>query len=286
MSSSNWDPLALHPPSYSDELQVSFPQEHVLLMTLNRPRHLNAMTPQLTTDIAAILNWFDDESSLWVVIVTGQGRAFCAGADLKAWLHNQTSGTANEGENVASSVHGFASISRRHSSCKPMIAAVNGSAYGGGVEMILNCDMVIASEDAVFALPEVKRGVLAAQGVIPRLGRVAGHQLASEMLLLGNTITAVQARDRFRFVNIVVEKSAVVPTALDIARQMTINSPDSVQSSKEGLILSQKHHFEDAVRTHSMSLVSKRLYHGANIKEGLAAFSEKRKPKWSNPAKL
>lgn len=284
--SSNWDPLALDPPPHSEDLKVSFPQDHVMLITLNRPRHLNAMTPQLTTDIATILNWFDDETSLWAVIVTGSGRAFCAGADLKAWLHNQSSGTANEQENVASSVHGFASISRRHTSCKPMIAAVNGSAYGGGVEMILNCDIVIASEDAVFALPEVKRGVLAAQGVIPRLGRVAGHQLASEMLLLGNSITAIQARDRFRFVNIVVDKSAVVPTALDIARQMIMNSPDSVQSSKEGLVLSQKHHFEEAVQTHSMSLVSKRLYHGANIKEGLAAFSERRKPRWSNPAKL
>ncbi|KAG1825289.1 ClpP/crotonase-like domain-containing protein [Suillus variegatus] len=278
--SSDWDPLAFHPPSHSEELKVSFPQEHVMLMTLNRPRHLNAMTPQLTASIATILNWFDEEPSLWVVVVTGEGRAFCAGADLKAWLHNQSNGTANEQESVASSVHGFASISRRHTSCKPMIAAVNGSAYGGGVEMILNCDMVIASEDAVFALPEVKRGVLASQGVIPRLGRVAGHQLASEMLLLGNTITAIQARDRFRFVNLVVEKSAVVPTALDIARQIAMNSPDSC------LVLSQKHHFEQAVHTHSMSLVSKRLYHGANIREGLAAFSERRKPRWSNPAKL
>lgn len=284
--SSNWNPLALRPPSHSEELKVSFPQQHVMLMTLNRPRHLNAMSLQLSTDMAATLNWFDDESSLWVVVLTGEGRAFCAGADLKAWLHDQSSGTANEQEIVASSVHGFASISRRHTSCKPMIAAVNGSAYGGGVEIILNCDIVIASEDAVFALPEVKRGVLAAQGVIPRLGRVAGHQLASEMLLLGNTITAVRARDRFRFVNFVVEKSAVVPTALDIARQIAANSPDSVQSSKEGLVLAQKHHFEEAVQTHAMSLVSKRLYHGANIKEGLAAFSERRNPRWSNPAKL
>jgi enoyl-CoA hydratase/carnithine racemase len=81
-----------------------------------------------------------------------------------SWLQRQTSDKPNDGEHVASSLHGFASISRRHTSCKPMIAAVNGSAYGGGVEMILNCDIVIASEDAVFALPEVKRGVLAAQG--------------------------------------------------------------------------------------------------------------------------
>ncbi|OJA08881.1 hypothetical protein AZE42_01729 [Rhizopogon vesiculosus] len=263
--SSIWDPLSLHPPSHSDALKVSFPQEHVMFMTLNRPRHLNAMTPQLTTDIAAILNWFDDQSSLWVVVITGEGRAFCAGADLKAWLQRQTSGKANEQEDIASSVHGFASISRRRT-CKPMIAAVNGSAYGGGVEMILNCDIVIASEDAVFALPEVKRGVLAAQGVIPRLARVAGHQLASEMLLLGNNVTAVEARDRFRFVNIVVEKSAVIPTALEIARQMINNSPDSVQSSKEGLLLSQKHHFEEAVQTQSLSFVSKRLYQGENIK--------------------
>ncbi|KIJ66574.1 hypothetical protein HYDPIDRAFT_109633 [Hydnomerulius pinastri MD-312] len=277
---------ALQPPSHSDELKVSFPQDHVLLLTLNRPRQLNAMTPQLTSDIASVLGWFDDEPSLWVVIVTGEGRAFCAGADLKAWYQNQSSGRATEQESVATSLHGFASISRRHTSCKPMIAAVNGSTYGGGVELILNCDIVIASEDAVFALPEVKRGVLAAQGVIPRLAKVAGHQLASEMLLLGNTITAVQARDTFRFVNTVVGKSEVLPTALDVARQITSNSPDSVQSSKEGLLLAQKHHFEDAVQTHSLSLVSKRLYHGANIKEGLAAFSEKRKPKWANPAKL
>jgi enoyl-CoA hydratase/carnithine racemase len=278
--------LSLHPPSHSDELKVSFPQDHVMLLTLARPRHLNAMTPQLTSDITAILRWFDDEPSLWVVIVTGEGRAFCAGADLKAWYLAQSKGQVTEQESVASSLHGFAAISRRHTSYKPIIAAVNGSAYGGGVELILNCDIVIASEAAMFALPEVKRGVMASQGVIPRLAKIAGHQLASEMLFLGNTITAVQARDKFRFVNTVVENSEVLSTALDVARHITSNSPDSVQSSKEGLILAQKHHFEDAVRTHSLSLVSKRLYGGTNIKEGLAAFSEKRNPRWTNPAKL
>lgn len=80
------------------------------------------------------------------------------------WLESQTDGSANEQEDAASSLHGFAAISRRHTSYKPMIAAVNGSAYGGGVEILLNCDLVVASDDAVFALPEVKRGVLASQG--------------------------------------------------------------------------------------------------------------------------
>ncbi|KAF9235379.1 ClpP/crotonase-like domain-containing protein [Melanogaster broomeanus] len=298
--------VSLRPPAHSEELKVSFPQEHVILLTLARPKYLNAMTPQLTSDIANVLCWFDDEPSLWVVIMTGEGRAFCAGADLKAWHLAQSKGQATEQESVASSLHGFAAISRRHTSCKPMIAAVNGPAYGGGVELILNCDIVIASEGAVFALPEVKRGVLAAQGgtfhlyhapplhtlVIPRLAKIAGHQLASEMLLLGTTITAVQARDRFRFVNTVVEQSEVLSAAFDVARQITSNSPDSVQSSKEGLILAQKHHFEDTVRTHSLSLVSKRLYGGTNIKarsESFASslsFQYKRKPRWTNPAKL
>ncbi|KAF8551089.1 ClpP/crotonase [Imleria badia] len=278
--------LSSKAPSHSEELEVSFPLEHVLLLTLNRPGHLNAVSRQLHDDLTAVLRWFDEEPSLWVVIITGQGRAFCAGADLKAWYQDQMEGRVTEQESVASSLHGFAAISRRHTSCKPIIAAVNGSAYGGGVELVLNCDMVIASEDAVFALPEVKRGVVAAQGVIPRLAKIAGHQLASEMLLLGNPVSAVQARDRFRFVNAVVDKSQVLSTALDVARQITLNSPDSVQSSKEGLILAQKHHFEEAVRTHSLSVVGKRLYNGQNIKEGLAAFAEKRRPAWTNPSRL
>ena len=89
--------------------------------------------------------------------------------------------------------NGFGSISRRQGSVKPIIAAVNGGAFGGGVEMIVNCDLVIAAEDAILATPEVKRGVVAIMGAIPRLSRLAGHQLASEMLLLGRNLTAHEA---------------------------------------------------------------------------------------------
>lgn len=94
-----------------------------------------------------------------------------------SWNNDQQAGINTESERVASSVNGFGAISRRHTSYKPMIAAVNGSAFGGGVEMIMNCDLVVASKDAKLGLPEVKRGVLAAQGVIPRLTRIAGHQV-------------------------------------------------------------------------------------------------------------
>ncbi|KAF8641209.1 hypothetical protein AX17_000843 [Amanita inopinata Kibby_2008] len=153
----------LNPPTVSDQLKLDFPVDHVLVLTFNRPEVLNAMTPGMADDLKCVLDWFEDEPQLWVVIVTGAGRAFCAGADLKAWNARSQKGNTNEQEDIAGTVHGFGSISRRQSR-KPIIAAVIGGAYGGGMEILLNCDVVIASSDAKFALPEVKRGVVAILG--------------------------------------------------------------------------------------------------------------------------
>ncbi|KDR85919.1 hypothetical protein GALMADRAFT_235082 [Galerina marginata CBS 339.88] len=282
----------LQHPQHSNEVKVAFPVDHVLLLTFNRPKTLNAMTPQMSEDLKKLLDWFEDEADLWVVIVTGEGRLFCAGADLKAfsksffllasWNNDQQSGKSSEQEGVVANVHGFGSISRRQSN-KPIIAAVNGGAYGGGLEMVLNCDIVIASQDAKFALPEVKRGVVAIQGGIPRLAQIAGHQFASEMLLTGKTIGADEARSRFGFVNTVVPPTEVIPTAIATAQQIVANSPDAVQSTKNGLLLSQTHNFSETLLNHAWSPLSKRVYKGANIKEGLRAFSEKRAPVWTNP---
>ncbi|PPQ66341.1 hypothetical protein CVT24_007178 [Panaeolus cyanescens] len=275
----------LQPPAHSEEIKVDFPAPHVLLLTFNRPKSLNAMTPQMTDSLKRLLDWFEKEPELWcvpsslVVIVTGQGRLFCAGADLLQWNKNQQSGNSNEEEDIVGNEHGFGSISRR-ASTKPIIAAVVGGAYGGGVEMILNCDLVVASEDAKFALPEVKRGVVAIQGgqsfkkII-----IVKRRLASEMLLLGRTITAVEARDRFGFVNTLVPARRVLPAALDMAKQIINNSPDAVQSTKLGLILTQKHNVFDTVSIHASSPESKRVYGGQNIKEGLKAFAEVCEPR-------
>ncbi|KAJ7792397.1 enoyl-CoA hydratase/carnithine racemase [Mycena olivaceomarginata] len=267
----------LNPPAVSGQLLVSFPKEHVLQLTLNRPKSLNASTPQMMDDVRKVLNWFEDEPSLWVVIITGSGRAFCAGADLKAWNQDEQRGQRNTAESVLSNIYGFASISRRESK-KPFIAAVNGHSFGGGTELVLNCDLVVASKDANFGLPEVKRGVVAIQGGIPRLARIAGHQLASEMLLLGKTITADDARNRFGF-----PPTDVLPTALDLASQIIANSPDSVQSTKKGLLLTYKHNNESMVWEHVRTPESAGYMLGDNIKEGLRAFNEKRNPVWQNP---
>ncbi|KAE9396965.1 enoyl-CoA hydratase [Gymnopus androsaceus JB14] len=273
------------PPPHSEQLLVSFPTEHVVLLTLNRPKSRNAMTPQLQKDLESVLDWFSEESGLWVAIVTGAGQIFCAGADLVEWNKNQQSGKSEEQKQVGQDAHGFGSLSRRQLS-KPLIAAVNGGAHGGGTEIVLNCDIVVAGEDAKFALPEVKRGVVAAAGGIPRLAHIAGHHLAAEMLLTGKTISARDAFERFGFVNSVVPSSEVVSEAISIAKAIVANSPDAVQSTKYGLLLSQSHSPEEAFQKHTFSSESGRVYKGENIKEGLKAFTEKRLPMWKNPAKL
>lgn len=273
------------PPQTSNELLVSFPAEHVLLLIFNRPKQLNAMTPQLGEDLRVVLNWFEEEPSLWVVIVTGAGRLFCAGADLKAWNQDQQAGDTDEQERTVSNPYGFGSISRRQSR-KPIIAAVSGGAYGGGMEMLLNCDYIVASEGAKFALPEVKRGVIAAQGGIPRLSQIAGHQLASELLLLGKTISAEEARSRFGFVNQIVHTSEVLSAAIAVAGEIIANSPDAVQATKRALLLSQEFGHSEMLVQHLWGPESRRAYKGENIKEGLKAFAEKRAPRWKNPPKL
>ncbi|KAJ3550613.1 hypothetical protein NM688_g5032 [Phlebia brevispora] len=276
-------------PAHSNEIQVSFPIEHAMLLTFNRPKSLNAMTPTMGDDIDRVLTWFDNEPSLWVVIITGAGRVFCAGADLHAWNKRANSDKTAESElqDLRDNFNGFGSISRRSSSSKPMIAAVNGGAYGGGTEMLLNCDIVVAAEDAVIATPEVKRGVVAVAGVIPRLSRVAGHQLASEMLLTGRNLTAHEAATRWGFVNEVVPKDRLIHKALEWAQRIIENSPDAVQATKRALVLSKQiADVEEVVIRHTQSQEMLRQYGGDNIKIGLKAFAERRKPVWKNPVKL
>ncbi|KAH7868732.1 ClpP/crotonase-like domain-containing protein [Lentinula edodes] len=273
------------PPPHSEQLIVSFPDEHVMLLTLNRPKSRNAMTPQMQRDLETVLDWFSEESGLWVAIVTGAGKLFCAGADLVEWNKDQQSGKIEEQERLTANRNGFGSISRRQL-IKPLIAAVNGGAHGGGTEIVLNCDLVVAGEDAKFALPEVKRGVVAGAGGIPRLFQIAGHHIAAEMLLTGKTVSASEAHKRFGFVNKVVPSSEVVLEAIRVAQSIVANSPDAVQCTKHALLLSQKYNPEEAFLKSTFSAESNRVYKGGNIKEGLKAFIEKRSPAWKNPSKL
>ncbi|TFL05054.1 enoyl-CoA hydratase/carnithine racemase [Pterulicium gracile] len=276
----------LAPPRTTQQLLVSFPLPHALQLTINRPKARNAVAQDLEDEIGRVMDWFEEEEDLWVCIITGAGDIFCSGTDLLAWGARKAGGEVSESQSVLGWTNGFASLSMRQSR-KPWIAAVNGAAFGGGAEIVLNCDLVVASEDAVFGLPEVRLGVMAFGGGIPRLSRVAGHQLASEMLLTGATISAQDAYSRFHFVNKVVPKDQVLPAAFKLAKSIIASSPDSVQSTKHALLCAQRNgSVTEAFTEHAQSAISDRVFRGSNMKEGLQAFAEKRKPRWTQPAKL
>lgn len=181
---------------------------------------------------------------------------------------------------------GFGGISRRRGR-KPLIAAVNGIAHGGGCEIVANCDMVVASPSAVFALPEVKIGVVAIAGALPRLARTIGRIRAMEMALTGRNVGAREAVDwglcnaiSARDGDGIDSEEGVVRLAISWAREITKNSPDSIIASKEGVELAWE---GIGVEEGSSRLVCgawQKMEAGPNMKEGVRAFVEKRQPRW------
>ncbi|KAK5322249.1 hypothetical protein LTR70_003750, partial [Exophiala xenobiotica] len=280
------------PPAQS-YAKVLFPQPHTMLLIFNRPRHLNSMPTSVHHEMHNLLTWYDNEPSLRCCIVTGAGRAFSAGADLKEWdRHNASRKSGKEGVRFPFPAGGFGGLSRRTGK-KPVIGAVNGIAFGGGMEAVANLDMVIASKSAKFSLPEVKRGVVAAAGALPRLARTIGRVRAMDMALTGRVVSADEGKE-FGFVNHVVEDHAsplsedeneilqrpVVQKALAVAKDISANSPDSVIISKAGVNSGwEEGSVENATRVNDL-LYSEKLAGGENIHEGVKAFVEKREPRW------
>ncbi|UKZ72499.1 hypothetical protein TrVFT333_000129 [Trichoderma virens FT-333] len=272
MSSPNFD----RPPPEITIAKLSFPAPRVLLVTISRPKALNAIDISGSWELASLFDWFDQEPSLWVAIVTGEGRTFSAGADLKAW--NAEIGSGGFREMPPS---GFGGLSRRTGK-KPVIAAVNGIAYGGGFEMTVNCDLVIASATAKFCFPEVKRGVAPFAGAMPRLVRTVGKQRAMELMLTGRVLPAQEAKE-WALVNVVCPDGRdVVDEALEWAKVIAENSPDSVIVTRQGINWGWEGVGADEGTRISNSLWHHKLMAGDNIKEGLKAFVEKRNPKWTD----
>lgn len=296
-SKSSTPALASQPPEVL-HTDVSFPADypHVMLVTLNRPNALNSIPRPQHYALERLWDWFDDEPSLRVAVITGTGRAFSAGADLKEWDSINSDGT---GEAAAASVPtnrrdrpsgrfprgGFGGMSNR-AGLKPIVAAVNGICFGGGMEMAINCDMIVASADAAFSLPEVTIGVIALAGALPRIIRTAGRQRASEMALTGKRYSAQEMRE-WGLVNEVVPKgegsggrTLVLEKALGWAGMIAANSPDAVIVSREGLKLGWEGiDAEKGTETLLRGWYSK-IEKGDNMKEGVKSFVERRKPKW------
>ncbi|KAF4435639.1 enoyl- hydratase, partial [Fusarium albosuccineum] len=177
------------PPPKTKFSLVSFPHPAILLVLINRPERSNSLSLEASYELDSVFTWFDQEPSCRVAIISGVGKMFCAGADLKDLVILEWMSNNKRGLRMKLPENGFGGLSFRGGK-KPVIAAVNGPAYGGGCEMAVNCDIVVASSTATFGLPEVKRGVTPFGGVLPRLMKTVGRQRAAELALTGRAVSA------------------------------------------------------------------------------------------------
>mgnify|MGYP000913104959 CR=1 FL=1 len=274
---SNPHPTETPPPPTPTFLKLSFPAPRVLLVRMDRPSVLNAMSTAAQWEMHAVWAWFDAEPTLSVAVITGTGRAFSAGADLKEW--NGSMAASADPDQRMGKAPDFVPLSRRRGK-KPVVAAVNGLAMGAGCEFVVNCDVVVAAEEATFALPEVKRGVAAIGGALPRLIRTVGLQRASEFALTGRTASAEEMRE-WGVVNRVVPRGGdLLGEAVAVAESIATNSPDSIICTRAGL----RRGWETADVEGAVDITMRRefeeLQKGENILEGLRAFDEKRAPRW------
>jgi crotonobetainyl-CoA hydratase len=243
----------------------------IAVVTLNRPDVLNALHKPAHFELHEVFNNFAADPDQWVAIVTGAGdRAFCAGNDLK-W---QAAG-GERGWNSS----GFGGLTLRFHCDKPIIAAVNGVAMGGGFEIALACDLIIASENATFALPEPRVGLAALAGGLQRLPRQIGLKRAMGMILTGRHVSA---REGFElgFVNEVVPAGEALRAAERWADQICQNSPMSVRASKQAVMEGLNHPLQEAMIAQREYPAVREMVESADYVEGPKAFAEKRPPRW------
>lgn len=249
---------------------------HTLLITLNRPEARNAVNLDLTIGVGEAMEYAERTPEVWTVILTGAGdKAFCAGADLKALAAGELPGNDERFQRW-----GFAGYVR-HAISKPTIAAVNGFALGGGTELALASDLVVARDDASFGLPEVKRGIYAGAGGAFRLPRQIPAKVAMEAMLTGCPIPARRAHE-LGLVNAVVPLDRLLKTAFELADAINKNAPLAVQVTKrlargidDGVVVAEENDWARAAQE------SEALMRTADAKEGLRAFAEKRAPEWT-----
>ncbi|WAC58152.1 crotonase/enoyl-CoA hydratase family protein [Gordonia sp. SL306] len=239
----------------------------VLIMTINRPRQRNAMTKSAAEELAAALDRLDDDPGIAVGVLTGSGGTFCAGMDLKRF---------QLGERPVVEGRGFGGLVQSPPA-KPLVAAVEGWALGGGFEMVLAADLVVAGESAAFGLPEVKRGLIARAGGIFRTPQVLPRAVALELLLTGEPMSATQA-ERHGLINRVVPDGQAVEVARELASTIAANAPLAVRASK-AVALSSRTWNDDEAFAGQVAFTDP-VFASEDAKEGPAAFAERRAPRW------
>ena len=239
----------------------------VQVVTINRPQVRNAIDAATAAEIAAAMDELDGRDDLAAGVITGAGTAFCAGMDLKAFL---------AGERPSTPERGFAGLVEKPPA-KPLVAAVNGPAIAGGFEVVLACDLVVAADDAVFGLPEVKRGLVAAAGGLLRLPRRIPYHLAMEWALTGEYVTARRAYE-VSLVNRLVAREDVLAEAVALAAAVAANSPLALRATKRTIVESVDWPAAEAFGRQRE--ISEPVRASEDAKEGARAFKEKRPPVW------
>jgi enoyl-CoA hydratase len=251
----------------SEERILTERRGHVLVITINRPEARNAFDGASAQAMEAAVERLDAEDDLFVGVITGAGGNFSAGADLKA---------AARGERAPTSRGGFGMFARPPR--KPVIAAVEGYAVGGGFELCLSCDLIVAARTARFGLPEVRHNVVAIGGGLFRLPRRMPYHLAMELALTGEFRDA-EFFHRHGVVNRLADEGAALSEAVKWAEALLVNGPTALAASKEIVWHSPDWTDEEAWR--EQMKYARRALESEDRKEGLAAFAEKRKPVWS-----
>jgi enoyl-CoA hydratase len=250
-----------------DEPVLTERRDGVLLITLNRPDARNAVNLALAEGVAAALDELDAGGDLAVGVMTGAGAGFCAGMDLKAFV---------TGERPWVGDRGFAGIVQR-ASRKPLIAAIEGFAVAGGLEIALACDLIVASRGARLGIPEVKRSLVAAGGALRRLPQRLPYGVAMELALTGDPIDAERAHE-LGLVNRLAEPGGAVDAALELAATIAKNGPLALAATKE--TLQQQFDWNESEFWQHQGELAEPVMRSEDAREGATAFAEKREPVW------
>ena len=239
------------------------------VVKINRPEARNAVNGDVAKGIEEAIDQIEADDSIWVGVLTGEPPVFCAGADLKEINSGNAGG-------LSTKKGGFAGIVQRERT-KPIIAAVDGPALAGGTEIVLSCDLVVASTTATFGIPEVKRNLVAGAGGLFRLGRKIPLNIAMELTLTGDPIDAARAH-HFGLVNRLVEQGQALDEAIKLAEQICANAPLAVRESRK--IVLEATNAPDDVGWRMSGEGMMKVMQSEDLQEGLMAFIEKRPPVW------
>lgn len=251
------------------EMILSETRGRVGLVTLNRPQAMNALNNQLMDELMEALDAFDRNEAVLAMVITGNEKAFAAGADIKEMADKSAQQMMDRDP--------IAVFARIQTIRKPVIAAVSGWALGGGCEVAMSCDMIVASETAKFGQPEITIGVIPGAGGTQRLTRAVGKALAMEMVLNNRTLSAQEAL-QFGLVNRVVPPDHCLEEALKLAEEIAGRAPVAVRVAKMMINQAFEHPLTEAIQAERQQLYN--LFTTEDQKEGMRAFIEKRKPAW------